>query len=223
LNPLILYIETSGSICSVALAEGEYIMGIKESTEINSHAAKVAVFVNELLKENKIKANQLQAIALSIGPGSYTGLRIGTSLAKGICYAMQIPLIAVSTLQVMSNGMIEKHKQKDLLYCPMIDARRMEVYTALYNYHLEMVEEEKAIILEQELYAEYSREKIIFFGNGAEKYLQIDAKAKILNTFFISASHLIKPALTLYEHKKFIDIAYFEPNYIKPFYSTKPS
>lgn len=221
MNPLILYIETSGSICSVALAEGHKIVGTKESKEINSHAAKVAVFVDELLKENKIKANQLQAIALSIGPGSYTGLRIGASLAKGICYAMQIPLIAVSTLQAMANGLIEKYKQKDLLYCPMIDARRMEVYTALYNYHLEMVEEEKAIILEQELFIEYDREKIIFFGNGAEKYRQIDANAKIMNTFSFSAFHLIKPALALFEKKKFTDLAYFEPNYIKPFYSNK--
>lgn len=216
--PLILYIETSGEVCSVCLAKGEKVLGIKESIVYNSHASAVAVFVQELFTENNIVASNLNAVCVSAGPGSYTGLRIGVSLAKGICFANNLPLIAVSTLAAMANGAITSIKDANLWYCPMIDARRMEVYTAIYNNHLNIQQQEQPLIL-TDIPFEIDYDKIIFFGSGASKVLQINAEAKILKHFVVSATHLIALGIQYFEEKKFEDLAYFEPNYIKPFYS----
>ena len=216
--PLILYIETSGEVCSVCLAKGEKVLGIKESIVYNSHASAVAVFVQELFTENNIVASNLNAVCVSAGPGSYTGLRIGVSFAKGICFANNLPLIAVSTLAAMANGAIASIKDANLWYCPMIDARRMEVYTAIYNNHLNIQQQEQPLIL-TDIPFEIDYDKIIFFGSGASKVLQINAEAKILKHFVVSATHLIALGIQYFEEKKFEDLAYFEPNYIKPFYS----
>ncbi len=216
--PLILYIETSGEVCSVCLAKGEKVLGIKESIVYNSHASAVAVFVQELFTENNIVASNLNAVCVSAGPGSYTGLRIGVSLAKGICFANNLPLIAVSTLAAMANGAIASIKDANLWYCPMIDARRMEVYTAIYNNHLNIQQQEQPLIL-TDIPFEIDYDKIIFFGSGASKVLQINAEAKILKHFVVSATQLIALGIQYFEEKKFEDLAYFEPNYIKPFYS----
>lgn len=216
--PLILYIETSGEVCSVCLAKGEKVLGIKESIVYNSHASAVAVFVQELFTENNIVASNLNAVCVSAGPGSYTGLRIGVSLAKGICFANNLPLIAVSTLAAMANGAIASIKDANLWYCPMIDARRMEVYTAIYNNHLNIQQQEQPLIL-TDIPFEIDYDKIIFFGSGASKVLQINAEAKILKHFVVSATHLIASGIQYFEEKKFENLAYFEPNYIKPFYS----
>lgn len=218
---MLLYIETSGEICSVCLANGEEILGIKESTTPNSHAALAAVFVQELFAENNLSAAQLNAVCISGGPGSYTGLRIGASLAKGICYAANIPLIAVSTLAAMTNGIISEINDANLWYCPMIDARRMEVYTAIYDSHLYIQQQEQPLIL-TDIPFELEYTKTIFFGSGAFKILQINAEAKMINHFKLSATHLIKLGLQQFAKKKFEDLAYFEPNYIKPFYSPAP-
>ena len=216
--PLILYIETSGEVCSVCLAKGEKVLGIKESIVYNSHASAVAVFVQELFTENNIVASNLNAVCVSAGPGSYTGLRIGVSFAKGICFANNLPLIAVSTLAAMANGAIASIKDANLWYCPMIDARRMEVYTAIYNNHLNIQQQEQPLIL-TDIPFKIDYDKIIFFGSGASKVLQINAEAKILKHFVVSATHLIALGIQYFEEKKFEDLAYFEPNYIKPFYS----
>jgi tRNA threonylcarbamoyladenosine biosynthesis protein TsaB len=200
------------------LAKGEKVLGIKESIVYNSHASAVAVFVQELFTENNIVASNLNAVCVSAGPGSYTGLRIGVSFAKGICFANNLPLIAVSTLAAMANGAIASIKDANLWYCPMIDARRMEVYTAIYNNHLNIQQQEQPLIL-TDIPFEIDYDKIIFFGSGASKVLQINAEAKILKHFVVSATHLIALGIQYFEEKKFEDLAYFEPNYIKPFYS----
>jgi len=218
MNPLLLYIETSEQICSVCLAKGESVITHKMSEALNSHASLAAVFVEEILKENNIQTKDLSAEVLSAGPGSYTGLRVGASLAKGICYATNIPLIAVSTLKAMVAGAITK--QSNILYCPMIDARRMEVYTAVSDTELNLLVNEQSLVLSEETVAIFDFEKIIFFGSGSEKILQINPNAKVLNGFRQNATYLITEGLAAFNQNKIADLTYFEPNYIKPFYST---
>jgi tRNA threonylcarbamoyladenosine biosynthesis protein TsaB len=218
MTPIILYIETSGEICSVCIAQGENIIGIKESNESHSHAAKVAVFANELLKENNLTVKNLDAVCVSAGPGSYTGLRIGVSLAKGICYAAEIPLVAVSTLKAMASGMKHQLNKSELLFCPMIDAKRMEVYTAVYDSQNNMVVPEQPMILDATSFTEYESGKIVYFGSGAKKIKTIRPEIQEIN-FTVSASHLVIPCLKKFENRELEDTAYFEPNYLKPFYS----
>jgi tRNA threonylcarbamoyladenosine biosynthesis protein TsaB len=157
-------------------------------------------------------------VVLSAGPGSYTGLRIGASLAKGICYAANIPLIAVSTLKAMATGLATQQPGK--LLCPMIDARRMEVYTAIFDAELNILAKEQPLVLSEETATIFDFEKTIFFGSGAEKILQINSKYNVIKDFKQNATHLITEGLAAYNRKEFADLAYFEPNYIKPFYST---
>jgi tRNA threonylcarbamoyladenosine biosynthesis protein TsaB len=221
MNPLILYIETSYEVCSVCLAKGEELLGIKETMEPNSHAAKIAVFTDELLKQLNLSVKNLQAVCISAGPGSFTGLRIGASFAKGICYAADIPLLAVSTLMSMANGMKQTLLEGNHVFCPMIDARRMEVYTAAFDAQLNVLLPEQPMVLNSNSFSELCLKKTIFFGSGAKKLKSI--RPEINEVFYVSsASHLIQPALQLFRKNEFADLAYFEPNYIKPFYSPKP-
>ena len=130
---LILNIETATSACSVALAKDGKVIAAKETNDGQVHAEKITVFIKEILEQASVSFNKLDAIAVGSGPGSYTGLRIGTATAKGLCYTLDKPLIAVPTLKAMAQGAAEKLKRGDVLYCPMIDARRLEVYTALFD------------------------------------------------------------------------------------------
>lgn len=221
MNPFILYIETSGTVCSVVVAKGEQLLAEATTNEANSHAAQAPVFIQQVLQDAALSIHQLQAVALSNGPGSYTGLRIGASLAKGICYAAQKPLIAISTLQAMAYGI--SSLQANQWYCPMIDARRMEVYTALYDHNLQMLMPESALILNENSFQEFPLDKIIFFGNGAEKFSSVQPNARVENNFYLNARHLVTPALYKFRHKQYENTAYYEPNYLKPFYSTKKS
>jgi tRNA threonylcarbamoyladenosine biosynthesis protein TsaB len=218
MDPLLLYIETSEQICSVCLAKGEVVIAHKISETLNGHASLAAVFVEAILKENNFQTKDLSTVVLSAGPGSYTGLRIGASLAKGICYAANIPLIAVSTLKAMVAGIATQQPNK--LLCPMIDARRMEVYTAIFDAELNILAKEQPLVLSEETATIFDFEKTIFFGSGAEKILQVNLNANIIKDFKQNATHLITEGLAAYNRKEFADLAYFEPNYIKPFYST---
>jgi tRNA threonylcarbamoyladenosine biosynthesis protein TsaB len=218
MSPLILYIETSGDVCSICLAAGDKILGIKETDTPNSHAASVAVFLDQLLKENQLTVNNLAAVCISKGPGSYTGLRIGTSLAKAICYAGNIPLIAVSTLEAMCNGVKNQAKEASLLFCPMIDARRMEVYTAVYDFQSNNLLPEQPMILNENSFEGFDFKRMVFFGSGADKFKNIHADIRI-EPFRLSASHLLSLGLKRFEQSLHDDVAYFEPNYLKPFYS----
>lgn len=201
------------------------MIALRESSEKNIHASMTAVFVNEVFEEVNIKPDDLQAIVVSKGPGSYTGLRIGVSTAKGLCYALDKPLIAVETLQAMVKGMLSQ-KSEDTLYCPMIDARRMEVYSALFNSNCIKVRETKAEIIDERSFAEYLKDqKIIFFGNGAPKCqatLGDHPNAIFTDDFKPSAKYLIEIAFEKYRAKQFEDTAYFEPFYLKDFVAGKP-
>jgi len=226
---LILCIDTATDTCSVVLSDDNKIVSYRESADDRSHAVKLAVFIDEVLHESGIKAGQLSAVAVSMGPGSYTGLRIGISTAKGLCYGAGIPLIAVSTLQSMCFGVsrdyLEKNRLTDFYFCPMLDARRMEVYTALFNPHCTNVKDISAEIIDSNSYKEFLETKpVIFFGSGAEK---VKTEIKHTNAFFYEGFvHSAKNIITLASEKlnssKFEDVAYFEPFYLKDFIATVP-
>ncbi|MFP4024919.1 MAG: tRNA (adenosine(37)-N6)-threonylcarbamoyltransferase complex dimerization subunit type 1 TsaB [Thiohalospira sp.] len=230
---LILNIETSTQVCSVAVSENDKIIGFKETSDEKSHAKFLTVFIDDLLRDLKLTFSDLDAVAVSKGPGSYTGLRIGVSTAKGLCYAKNLPLIAVNTLQSMAQGLINKVHQGEIsipnfnqsLLVPMIDARRMEVYSAFFNAGSEYIREVKAEIIVNESYQEIlQRQQMIFFGNGSEKITEtINHKnALFLKGFFPSAIYMGQLSNSLYLNKKFEDVAYFEPFYLKDFIATKP-
>jgi tRNA threonylcarbamoyladenosine biosynthesis protein TsaB len=225
----ILLIESGTNVCSVAIAIDEKIAGIKESSDEKAHASQLTVFIDQLIKQTGISIAQLDAIAISKGPGSYTGLRIGVSAAKGICYAAEKPLISVSSLDSMTHGanilyqsIIEKNGIDFL--CPMIDARRMEVYTALYDKHLQRTDLIEALVIDDLTFQEKLKtKKILFFGNGA---LKCKKSINHRNAFFIddfspSAQFMVPLALRAFANQTFEDVAYFEPYYLKDFVATK--
>jgi tRNA threonylcarbamoyladenosine biosynthesis protein TsaB len=218
---LILNIETSGEVCSVCLAQNSHVQIIKESSEGRNHAAVLAVLIDQIFAEANIKASQLDAVAISQGPGSYTGLRIGVSTAKGICYAAQKPLIAVSTLQALALGFTKSHPiAGNELLCPMLDARRMEVYSAFFNSKLEMIREVSADIVDNESYTDLLKDKSIhFFGSGAEKCREVlqHANASVYGNFDASAAFMSELSEAAFNKGTFVDVAYFEPFYLKEF------
>ncbi len=227
---MILCIETATNICSVALCDRGKISFVKESSVDKSHARLLTIFINDLLEKAGIKATSLQAVAISKGPGSYTGLRIGVSTAKGITYGAGIPLIAISTLESMFYGLMEMKSTMSMvddktLLCPMLDARRMEVYSALFNPKGEMVKEISAEVIDKDSYLQYlEKGRIIFFGNGAGKCSEviIHENAQFIPGFELSARFLAIPSTRALEQKCFEDIAYFEPFYLKDFIATIP-
>ena len=221
---VILNIDTSTTVCSVALSEGGKLIACKESNEGLNHSVLLGCFVDELLKENQLNVSQLDAVAISMGPGSYTGLRIGVSLAKGLCFGANLPLIAVPTLQALALS-VANELHEDALYCPMIDARRMEVYTAFYNRNNQTIVETQAEIIHEASFADLlSKQKIFFFGNGSTKVrnILISPNAYFLEGIETSARHMSLLAEQLFSQQKFVDVAYFEPFYLKDFIATTP-
>jgi len=218
-----LAIETSTQVCSAAIFDGNKLLALKEEGGAYSHAEKLAVFIEEILKQTGLSAEDMDAVAVSKGPGSYTGLRIGVSLAKGMCYALNIPLISIDTLKSMAWG-INKGVKKEGLLCPMIDARRMEVYTALFNSSLSYIKPVEAVVVEDEfLNSELENTLVYIFGDGAEKCLTV---LKHQNLIFLdnqlpSAAKMGVLAAEKYQAKDFEDVAYFEPFYLKEFIALK--
>ena len=215
----ILNIETATKNCSVAIAKnGETILCKEIAEEGYSHAEKLHVFIEEVIAESQINVHDLVAVAVSQGPGSYTGLRIGVSAAKGLCYALNIPLIAVDTLQTLaSQANIENG-----LIVPMLDAGRMEVYSAIFNSKLEIEREVKAEIITEESFNEYS-ETIYFVGDCAEKCKPVMTKQNFvfLEDFKLpSAKEMSKISYDKYQISDTVDVAYFEPYYLKDFMIT---
>lgn len=225
---LILSIETATPVCSVALAKDNNVLGIKESTEKNSHAEVVTVFIDELLKENKFTYSDLDAIAVSKGPGSYTGLRIGVSTAKGMCYALDIPLISVNTLHSLAFGAslnLNIESSFPILFCPMLDARRMEVYSAFFDEQIKEVRESKAEIIDIDSFKTYlEKNQVIFFGDGADKCKDLiqHSNAVFLENVFPSAKNMAGIVLDKFNKQQFEDVAYFEPFYLKDFIAGTP-
>jgi tRNA threonylcarbamoyladenosine biosynthesis protein TsaB len=222
---MILCIETATVICSVALCDKSGVVELKESGETKSHASMLTVYVIDLLKKAGISAGQLDAVAVSKGPGSYTGLRIGVSAAKGIAYGASVPLIGVDTTLSMFYGASQKFtSKKDTLFCPMLDARRMEVYHAVYDCHGNTVKAVSAEIMDENSFMDIPEEnEIVFFGDGAEKLKKVIRRNNIrFEDYKISAGHMMIPAWRAFDSGKFEDVAYFEPFYLKDFIATKP-
>lgn len=220
---LILHIETSTATCSVALSENGELLANVDKTEKNIHASSLTLFVQDVLKEADRDIKELTAVAVSMGPGSYTGLRIGVSTAKGLCYALDIPLIAVNTLEAMANGLKNRcfSVNKHTLFCPMIDARRMEVYSAVFDDELKMVKGVEAVIVEENSFKDVLDTHIVyFFGDGAakcEEVLGTHLNARVLDIYKNSAVDMMSIAHEKYENKNFVDVAYFEPYYLKDY------
>lgn len=221
---LILNIDTATTVCSVTLAQDGRVIGIKENTEGLNHSLLLGSFIDELLKEYNTEPGQLDAVAVSMGPGSYTGLRIGVSMAKGLCYGSGKPLIAVNTLQALARSVSGKLKE-DVWYCPMIDARRMEVYTALFDKENRMLTDTKAEIVQQDSFSDIlATHKVYFFGNGSPKVRTIltSPNAYYLENIESSAIYMTEIAEEKFQKQHFEDVAYFEPFYLKDFVATIP-
>ena len=228
-TPIILNIETSTNVCSVALSEGaDCLFNISNADGMN-HAAMLSVFINEALQVLKPQSKTLDAVAVSSGPGSYTGLRIGISTAKGLFYGYDIPLIAVNTLEIMTVSalkQIQNIKNKPTtLFCPMIDARRMEVYAEFFNADRTLYREVSADIISENSYEEIlEKYKVYFFGNGSDKCKPVitHKNAHFIDEIVPLAENMIDSAVQKFHLKQFEDTAYFEPFYLKEFQTTVP-
>jgi tRNA threonylcarbamoyladenosine biosynthesis protein TsaB len=200
-------------------------LAVKELNERNIHAEVITIFIEEVFTAAGKTYADADAIAVSSGPGSYTGLRIGVSTAKGLCFGLDKPLIAVETLQAMADGMAAQITDDNLLLCPMIDARRMEVYTALFDSKGNRISPTSAEIIDGNSYADLlQNQSILFFGDGAAKcreVLSYNINARFDSAFTNSAVHLTHRAATAFSAGKFEDMAYFEPFYLKEFIAGK--
>jgi tRNA threonylcarbamoyladenosine biosynthesis protein TsaB len=224
---MIICLETATNLCSVALIDNAGLVSLKESDEFKSHASLLTVFAEEILKNQGMKASDLDAVAVSKGPGSYTGLRIGVSVAKGIAYGASIPLIGIETTLSMFWGMNKTFSESEInpLFCPMLDARRMEVYYAIYNSTGKKLKDICAEIVTKDLFADILQsQRIIFFGDGAKKCKDIinHKNAIFAEDFRISAAHMHNPVIQAFNKKEFQDVAYFEPLYLKDFITSIP-
>jgi tRNA threonylcarbamoyladenosine biosynthesis protein TsaB len=227
---LILQIETATTSCSVALAQNGRTLALEQLNERNIHAEVITLFIEKVFQQAGKKLNDVDAIAVSAGPGSYTGLRIGVSTAKGLCFALDKPLIAIETLAAMSAGFLSRSKgmiPENALLCPMIDARRMEVFTAVFNQQGEKRMDTAAVIIDESSFYSYlQNQPVIFFGDGADKCQSIyqgKKNAIIIPDFSNSAEDINNLALSHFEQGNFVDVAYYEPFYLKEFIAGKPN
>ena len=221
---IILSIETSTPVCSVALHNDGKLLTAMEVHQEYSHASKLGILVDEVTKLSDTALDRVNAVALSSGPGSFTGLRIGTSLAKGLCFALDIPLIAVPTLQAMAS-VVRQFYPGEVLFCPMIDARRMEVYCQVYDGDLSEVEPVQAKVIDSESFRSLLDERpIVFFGSGASKCSSVilHENARFLENISPLASHLGDLAYAKFQEEKFEDVSEFVPSYLKEFFIRKP-
>ncbi len=224
----ILCIETSTEVCSIALERDGSLIGLKENTEGLNHSILAAPYIDELLKEQSLSANDLDAVAVGMGPGSYTGLRIGVSLAKGLCYGANLPLIAIPTLQALAMEAIfqfQNSAESPIALIPMIDARRMEVYSATFDPKGEPLTETEALIIDEHFAEEFLEKGIVLlFGNGSEKAKSIitSPNARFLDSIHATARSFAPLAEARFNAHQFEDVAYFEPYYLKEFITTTP-
>jgi len=221
---IILSLETSTAVCSVALHENGKLLAVLELHREQAHASKLAVLIDQVLRLADVTINQVNAVAVSSGPGSYTGLRIGASTAKGLCYALGIPLIAVGTLELLA-AQISSFTTENSYRCPMIDARRMEVYCYLTDAKGIVIEPVQAKIIDESSFADLLRSnQIVFFGNGAAKCKPViqHKHAVFVDDIHPSAEQLGELAFEKYKHKQVEDVVHFEPHYLKEFMIKKP-
>ncbi|HOV10879.1 MAG TPA: tRNA (adenosine(37)-N6)-threonylcarbamoyltransferase complex dimerization subunit type 1 TsaB [Bacteroidales bacterium] len=226
---IILHIETATNICSVALSDKEEVIGLKETGKTNAHSELLTLFVQDVLSEANISLAAVDAVCVSSGPGSYTGLRIGVSVAKGLCYALNKPLISVGTLAAMAYGAKEQSAgtPEVVWFCPMLDARRMEVYCALYNSMMEEIRPPIAKIIDAHSFADVPpNQPLLLFGNGMDKcrfLFENNPMIRFMDHYDVSAKNMVLPALAKFHARDFANVAYFEPYYLKDFIAGKPN
>jgi len=222
---LILNLETATTVCSVALAKDGQLLSMEELNGDYTHAENLTLFIEQALQKAEISLHSIDAISISKGPGSYTGLRIGVSTAKGLCYALDKPLIAINTLEHTAAACAVIHGDRDALFCPMIDARRMEVYCAIFDKSNQLIAPTAAVIIDEHSFQELlQKQKIYFFGDGAEKckaILSAHSNAEFIDKFFPSAKNMVTLSENAFNSKQFEDVAYFEPFYLKDFVAGK--
>lgn len=221
---IILHIETSAALCSVSIAENGETLSAINGNVINDHIAQLTTLIDKVVKQATLTLKQLHAIAVSSGPGSYTGLRIGVSTAKGICHALQLPLIAVNSLESMVNGARDVYPQQDVLFCPLIDARRMEVYTLVSDYSGEIIIPQQAAIINEDHFLKeiLQHNKIVLFGSGLTKCKSFfnNENCLFIEDYIQTSTSMHLLANRQFNSGNFADVAYFEPTYIKEFYTT---
>jgi tRNA threonylcarbamoyladenosine biosynthesis protein TsaB len=216
----ILNIDTAITNASVCLSKNDELISIKINESLKDHSSWLQPAIKDMVNDAGIHLKDLNAVAVSIGPGSYTGLRIGLSTAKGLCYALNIPLIAIGTLDMMAEAGSKKNRKADFL-CPMIDARRMEIFTAVYEKSQEILIEPCAMIVDKDSFDDLLRNNtILFYGNGSDKFKRlINNENAIFDNIEINASELIKISNKRFHIEDFNSVAYTEPAYIKQFYT----
>lgn len=221
----VLHIETSSINCSVAVSIHSTIVSIVEKEEANIHASMLTVFIEQAITKANIELKDLDAIAVGAGPGSYTGLRIGVSTAKGLCYALGIPLISCSSLYNLYLNAKNRIQTVEAQIIPLIDARRMEVYTCRFNYDGTWLDTAKALIIDEESFkSQLEGNYTVFIGDGTIKVEDLykhSANAIFYHESYPSAKYMLEEAKQRYVQKKFEDVAYFEPFYLKEFYFNK--
>ena len=220
----ILHIETSTKQCSVALAyKGKPLFSRVLNSESFSHNEKLHLFISEVLEEANLKPKQLDAISVSKGPGSYTGLRIGVAAAKGFCFALDIPLIALNSLEILVQGVTQAEVE---LIIPMMDARRMEVYTAIFDGSKNWINQTSALVLNQNSFKEIVKDKtVLFLGNGTNKFQELIPEINLTHSFennYPNAIDMVELTWGKYISEDFESLAYFEPFYLKDFQTTTP-
>ena len=231
---MILCLETATPSCSVALVHNGEVLACEEDPKGQNHSEKITLFIDSVMKKAGISYNQLDAVAVSMGPGSYTGLRIGVSTAKGICYAVSKPLIAVETLEAMAYGgkvvipSAARNLQQINGICliPAIDARRMEVYAAIFDENVNKIKDTEAVIIDENSFADLKDHHLYLFGDGADKCAEIfenDDKITVIKDFYCSAKYMNVIAQQKLDNKDFVDVAYFEPFYLKDFVPGTPT
>ena len=222
---MILCLETATPSCSVALVHNGEVLACEEDPKGQNHSEKITLFIDKVMKTAGISYDQLDAVAVSMGPGSYTGLRIGVSTAKGICYAVSKPLIAVETLEAMAYG--GKTIVKNGLLIPAIDARRMEVYAAIFDENVNKIKDTEAVIIDENSFSELKKDYHLYlFGDGADKCAELfenDDKITVIKEFYCSAKYMNVIAQRKLDAKDFVDVAYFEPFYLKDFVPGTPT
>jgi tRNA threonylcarbamoyladenosine biosynthesis protein TsaB len=223
---LILNIDTATELASVCLTENENPLGYRENGHQKEHASFVHLAIQQVMAEVGKTLGEVDAIAVTSGPGSYTGLRVGLATAKGLCFALNKPLVTIATLEVMFQAALTQLGQVDgrFLYCPMIDARRMEVFTAIFSAKKELILEPQALVITEETFQKYLNENgVVFFGSGSDKLQKIMSNENALFRNVISSSKdLGTLASRAFNAKTFADVAYSSPNYLKEFHSTEP-
>ena len=232
---MILCLETATPSCSVALVHNGEVLACEEDPKGQNHSEKITLFIDSVMKKAGISYDQLDAVAVSMGPGSYTGLRIGVSTAKGICYAVSKPLIAVETLHAMAFGglsvvsgrFLRSQSSVEMTLVPMIDARRMEVYAAIFDENVNKIKDTEAVIIDENSFADLKKDHHLYlFGDGADKCAELfanDDKITVIKDFYCSAKYMNTIAQQKFNNSEFVDVAYFEPFYLKDFVPGTPT